>query len=463
MAPVLSANRFTTNDSEDSEDTNDFGDASPCTASRKQSARNQRPSLAKRPSVLQQIRRGSTQAYRKLSTLMTGRPSTRTSGTGPGALRLPKFNTVAPDGQELSRRDSSSLRIDTTSGSDGPPQAGGAPCRSSTNWSKATSKVKSLVRLKQACAPEEDDATKLQRCRKQVEELRTELNNCRTAHLKEVMRLKTEKRMLEENPERAKNAVDYFHGEEVHVARELQERIRGYEANERELQEQFEKLKENAARAQEKAAASHKQAKLLRTLAVARTLLINRAMQLLRKVLRHQGYDSIAEYLSMKADIEKGFSIMGKLDAELIVQKEVDEFSYGDGLCQLDLSSAAHVALDAAANACITLDAIVCEKVWQHVSGPASNNDNDNDDTDLRASDARALAKSTRDGMSLHYFELSLEESLRRSGILAPAIFLPHLRLLFRREVVHDVELFPDLLGVLTLDHRGNLGAGQVE
>jgi hypothetical protein len=38
-----------------------------------------------------------------------------------------------------------------------------------------------------------------------------------------------------------------------------------------------------------------------------------------------------------------------------------------------------------------------------------------------------------------------------------------YLCLLLRRKVVDDVELLPDLLGGLPLDHRGHLGACQVE
>merc|ERR1719414_2092538 len=49
------------------------------------------------------------------------------------------------------------------------------------------------------------------------------------------------------------------------------------------------------------------------------------------------------------------------------------------------------------------------------------------------------------------------------SGVLAPAVLLAHLRLLLGGEVVDDVELLADLLGVLALDHGRHLGAGEVE
>merc|ERR1719217_917685 len=50
-----------------------------------------------------------------------------------------------------------------------------------------------------------------------------------------------------------------------------------------------------------------------------------------------------------------------------------------------------------------------------------------------------------------------------RSRILAPLVLLANLRFLLRREVVHDVELLADLLRGLTLDHRCNLRASQIE
>ena len=55
------------------------------------------------------------------------------------------------------------------------------------------------------------------------------------------------------------------------------------------------------------------------------------------------------------------------------------------------------------------------------------------------------------------------EANLARLGLLAPLVLLADLGLLFWREVVDDVEGFPDLLGCLSLDHGGNLGAGEVE
>mmetsp|Transcript_102045 Transcript_102045/g.329173 ORF Transcript_102045/g.329173 Transcript_102045/m.329173 type:complete len:200 (-) Transcript_102045:39-638(-) len=51
----------------------------------------------------------------------------------------------------------------------------------------------------------------------------------------------------------------------------------------------------------------------------------------------------------------------------------------------------------------------------------------------------------------------------RSSGILTPAILLAHLSLLLGREVVDDVELLADLLGVLPLDHRRDLRAREIQ
>merc|ERR1740121_1515476 len=49
------------------------------------------------------------------------------------------------------------------------------------------------------------------------------------------------------------------------------------------------------------------------------------------------------------------------------------------------------------------------------------------------------------------------------SRVLAPAVLLPHLRLLFRSEIVHNIELLPDLLGVLAFDHGCDLGTSEVK
>merc|ERR1719235_923235 len=51
----------------------------------------------------------------------------------------------------------------------------------------------------------------------------------------------------------------------------------------------------------------------------------------------------------------------------------------------------------------------------------------------------------------------------KSSRILAPLVLLANLCLLFRREIVHDVELLADLLRGLPLDHRRNLRASQIE
>merc|ERR1719473_1355160 len=50
-----------------------------------------------------------------------------------------------------------------------------------------------------------------------------------------------------------------------------------------------------------------------------------------------------------------------------------------------------------------------------------------------------------------------------QSCILAPTILLSDLGFFFRSEVVHNIELLPDLLCVLALDHGRHLGARQIQ